>query len=62
MEQGNVEEFNLDEFLHGMSTQAQAAGHKPKHLGLIWKDLMVEVLPRIPLFVFLVTHGYSGTV
>lgn len=61
MEQGDVEEFNLDEFLHGISTQAQEAGHKRKHLGLIWKDLTVEVLPytHMRLYLsFLVTHGY----
>lgn len=38
------DEFNLDEFLHGMSNDARAAGSTPKHLGLIWKDLRVEVI------------------
>lgn len=38
--------FDLDEFLHGMNNEAQAAGAKPKHLGLIWKDLVVEVCSR----------------
>lgn len=42
-EKGAVEEFNLTEFLSGMSTEAQQAGTKPKHLGLIWKNLTVEV-------------------
>lgn len=43
-EKGAVEEFNLTEFLSGMSSEAQQAGTKPKHLGLIWKNLTVEVL------------------
>ncbi|KAI8142015.1 ABC-2 type transporter-domain-containing protein [Fennellomyces sp. T-0311] len=38
------EEFNLDEFLHGMSDDAKQAGNKQKHLGLIWKDLTVKGL------------------
>ncbi|KAI9319048.1 ABC-2 type transporter-domain-containing protein [Dichotomocladium elegans] len=44
LEAGAVEEFDLDDFLNGMSTDSQKAGHKPKHLGLIWKDLTVEGL------------------
>ncbi|KAI7876976.1 hypothetical protein K492DRAFT_210004 [Lichtheimia hyalospora FSU 10163] len=43
-EKGAVEEFNLTEFLSGMSKEAQQAGTKPKHLGLIWKNLTVEGL------------------
>ncbi|KAI8144719.1 ABC-2 type transporter-domain-containing protein [Fennellomyces sp. T-0311] len=46
VEEGEVtrEEFNLDEFLHGMNNDAQQAGITPKHLGLVWKDLTVEGL------------------
>lgn len=43
LEEGNAEEFNLDDFLHGMSDQAAQAGTKSKQLGLIWRNLMVEV-------------------
>ncbi|KAI8140373.1 ABC-2 type transporter-domain-containing protein [Fennellomyces sp. T-0311] len=46
IEQGAAiqEEFNLDEFLHGMSDDAERAGHKQKRLGLVWKDLTVKGL------------------
>ncbi|CDS13463.1 hypothetical protein LRAMOSA05639 [Lichtheimia ramosa] len=45
LEEGdNTEEFNLDEFLHGMSNQAAQAGTKFKQLGLIWRNLLVEGL------------------
>ena len=45
IEEGAVEqeEFNLDDFLHGMNNQSSEAGLVPKHLGLIWKNLTVEV-------------------
>ncbi|ORZ02812.1 ABC-2 type transporter-domain-containing protein [Syncephalastrum racemosum] len=44
LEEGNVEDevFNLDDFLRGMDRDAQTIGAKPKHLGLIWKNLVVE--------------------
>ena len=44
-EEGRVaeEEFDLDQFLQGLSYEDAQAGKKPKHLGLIWKDLEVEV-------------------
>lgn len=51
MEKGHVEEFDLDEYLHGMSNDAEEAGTKPKHLGLIWKNLMVQVSFLIHLFI-----------
>ncbi|KAJ8660040.1 hypothetical protein O0I10_004267 [Lichtheimia ornata] len=38
------EVFDLDAFLHDMSNQESSAGHKPKHLGVLWKDLVVEGL------------------
>lgn len=43
LEAGAVEEFNLDQFLNGMAQDSANAGQKPKHLGVIWKDLTVEV-------------------
>ncbi|KAI9492436.1 ABC-2 type transporter-domain-containing protein [Zychaea mexicana] len=43
-EEGRVSEktFDLDQFLQGMSYEDKKVGKKPKHLGLIWKDLLVE--------------------
>ena len=45
IEEGAVvqEEFNLDDFLHGMNSDAEHAGHTPKHLGVVWKNLTVKV-------------------
>lgn len=45
LEQGEASEndFNLSNFLHGMSDDRREAGHQLKHLGVIWKDLTVEV-------------------
>jgi hypothetical protein len=37
------DEFNLSDFLHGMSNDSKEAGHQLKHLGVIWKNLSVEV-------------------
>lgn len=37
------EAFDLDAFLHDMSHQEGSAGHLPKNLGVLWKDLVVEV-------------------
>ncbi|KAG0170921.1 hypothetical protein DFQ28_001400 [Apophysomyces sp. BC1034] len=42
--EAQLEEFDLDEFLHGISREQNAAGHTPKHLGLVWKDLVVKGL------------------
>lgn len=50
MEKGNVEEFDLNEYLHGMANDAEEAGTK-KHLGLIWKNLMVQVRFLDPAFI-----------
>ncbi|KAI8993723.1 ABC-2 type transporter-domain-containing protein [Pilobolus umbonatus] len=36
-----VEDFDLDEFLTGMKNDQTSAGHRPKNLGLLWKDLVV---------------------
>ncbi|KAI9314279.1 ABC-2 type transporter-domain-containing protein [Dichotomocladium elegans] len=44
LEEGQIDEFDLDDFLHGIRVQGEQAGHKPKQLGLIWKDLVVEGL------------------
>lgn len=41
------ENFDLNEFLHGISKEHDANGHKPKHLGVSWKDLHVEVISFI---------------
>ncbi|KAI9499206.1 ABC-2 type transporter-domain-containing protein [Zychaea mexicana] len=38
------EEFNLDDFLSGMGNDAEQAGHTPKQLGLVWRDLTVKGL------------------
>ncbi|KAI8997800.1 ABC-2 type transporter-domain-containing protein [Pilobolus umbonatus] len=42
--QGSTEEFDLDHYLHGISTRQDDAGTKRKRLGVIWKDLHVEGL------------------
>ncbi|KAI9363806.1 ABC-2 type transporter-domain-containing protein [Pilaira anomala] len=46
LEEGNAveEDFNLSDFLHGMSNKSIEAGYQPKHLGVIWKNLIVEGL------------------
>ncbi|KAL7309594.1 ATP-binding cassette transporter snq2 [Mucor circinelloides] len=46
LEEGEASEndFNLSNFLHGMSDDRREAGHQLKHLGVIWKDLSVEGL------------------
>ncbi|KAI9021509.1 ABC-2 type transporter-domain-containing protein [Phycomyces nitens] len=36
------EEFNLDEFLTGVTSKFGEAGHTIKHIGVIWKDLVVK--------------------
>lgn len=45
LEEGTVDQddFNLSNFLHGMSNDSTEAGHQPKHLGVVWKNLTVEV-------------------
>lgn len=46
LEEGAADQdiFNLDEFLRGVTSADAEAGKKPKNLGLIWRDLMVEVI------------------
>ncbi|KAI8971933.1 ABC-2 type transporter-domain-containing protein [Mycotypha africana] len=46
VEEGNVleDEFNLSNFLHGMSHSQREAGHQLKHLGVVWRNLSVEGL------------------
>lgn len=46
LEEGTADEneFNLSEFLHDMSRNNSEAGHELKHLGVIWKNLSVEVI------------------
>lgn len=41
--QADSEDFNLDEFLHGISQKQDEEGHKRKHIGVSWKNLHVEV-------------------
>ncbi|KAL0078387.1 ABC-2 type transporter-domain-containing protein [Phycomyces blakesleeanus] len=36
------DEFRLDEFLHGVSSEADKAGHTKKHIGVVWKNLSVK--------------------
>jgi hypothetical protein len=47
----NEEDFNLSDFLHGMSNDQKEAGHRLKHLGVVWKNLSVEVTGIISLFI-----------
>ncbi|KAI8334802.1 ABC-2 type transporter-domain-containing protein [Chlamydoabsidia padenii] len=45
LEEGDTsEDFDLDGFLKGMSNDNGQAGHLPKHLGVIWRDLKVQGL------------------
>lgn len=37
------EEFNLSSYLHDMSIDNREAGQKFEHLGVIWKNVTVEV-------------------
>ncbi|CAO3700912.1 unnamed protein product [Rhizopus stolonifer] len=43
-ETGDVKDFDLTDFLTEEDNQATQAGMRPKHLGLIWKDLVVQGL------------------
>lgn len=43
LEEGDADEFDLDEYLNGLRTDQTSAGQHIKHLGLIWKDLTVMV-------------------
>ncbi|CAO3676817.1 hypothetical protein G6F70_002214 [Rhizopus microsporus] len=42
VEKGDVKDFDLTEFLSEQNDQAVAAGMHPKHMGLIWKNLLVQ--------------------
>ncbi|KAI8099010.1 ABC-2 type transporter-domain-containing protein [Halteromyces radiatus] len=45
LEEGTTEDqFDLDQFLKGMSNDNSEAGQLPKHLGVIWRDLEVKGL------------------
>ncbi|ORZ21210.1 ABC-2 type transporter-domain-containing protein [Absidia repens] len=39
-----ADDFNLDSFMNGMFEEQTDAGQKPKHLGVIWRDLEVKGL------------------
>lgn len=41
--QADVDDFNLDEFLHGIHREQEENGQKRKHLGVSWKNLHIEV-------------------
>lgn len=41
--QASSEDFDLDEFLHGVRKEFDENGHKKKHLGVSWENLHVEV-------------------
>ncbi|KAG1471509.1 hypothetical protein G6F56_002082 [Rhizopus delemar] len=43
-EEGQAEDFDLSDFLHGMHSEEEKNGHKRKNLGVSWKDLRVEGL------------------
>lgn len=40
--QADLEDFNLDRFLHGISEQQIKGGQKRKQIGVSWKNLRVE--------------------
>ncbi|KAI8885476.1 hypothetical protein K501DRAFT_293450 [Backusella circina FSU 941] len=40
--QASTQEFNLDEFLHGLRRAQDSAGHISKNLGVTWKNLTVN--------------------
>ncbi|KAL0081666.1 ABC-2 type transporter-domain-containing protein [Phycomyces blakesleeanus] len=44
LEEGNApaDDFNLDDFLHGVSSDSSKAGHTKKHIGVSWKNLTVK--------------------
>jgi hypothetical protein len=41
--QANADDFDLDDFLHGIHRQQEEIGQKHKNLGVSWKNLHVEV-------------------
>ncbi|KAG0750432.1 hypothetical protein G6F57_002743 [Rhizopus arrhizus] len=43
-EKGDMKDFDLSEFLSEQNDQAVSAGLHPKHMGLIWKNLVVQGL------------------
>ncbi|KAI9013955.1 ABC-2 type transporter-domain-containing protein [Phycomyces nitens] len=44
LEEGPIisDDFNLDEFLKGVSSGSSEAGHTKKHIGVVWKDITVK--------------------
>ncbi|KAG2233508.1 hypothetical protein INT48_003379 [Thamnidium elegans] len=42
--EADLEDFKLDEFLHGISRKQDEGGHKRKHIGVSWRNLRVEGL------------------
>jgi ABC-type multidrug transport system ATPase subunit len=43
-EKGDVKDFDLTDFLRDQTDQVEAAGFHPKHMGVVWKDLVVQGL------------------
>jgi hypothetical protein len=58
LEEGTAAEddFNLDEYLNGLRDDQSAAGHVPKNLGLIWKNLTIKVIFYTVVTFFLFTY------
>lgn len=48
--QADSEDFNLDDFLHGIHREQEENGQKRKHLGVSWKNLHVEVNIAVKLW------------
>ncbi|KAI7907656.1 ABC-2 type transporter-domain-containing protein [Cokeromyces recurvatus] len=44
VEKGDVKDFDLTDFLREQNTQGQSEGFHPKHMGVIWRDLVVQGL------------------
>ncbi|GAA5815227.1 hypothetical protein MFLAVUS_008733 [Mucor flavus] len=43
-EKGDVKDFDLTDFLSDQRNQGEDAGFHPKHMGVVWKDLVVHGL------------------
>jgi ABC-type multidrug transport system ATPase subunit len=43
-EKGDVKDFDLTDFLREQNDQGEAAGFHPKHMGVVWKNLVVQGL------------------
>jgi hypothetical protein len=43
-EKGDAKDFDLTDFLRDQNDHGEAAGFHPKHMGVVWKDLVVQGL------------------